>query len=291
MRPYPLLTGLFVSLLLTVGLSCNRPDENDAQPTVCRLTSVTDQLIETSGRLTDEMQRTFTYTNDELASIAERSQNQEVVFQLEYTDKRAVRAANEQNGLVFSYPSTGTLPNSATFTQGRSISSTFTMEYTPASRLSRVVERRLVLPANSLTTERAYTFTYDNAGNLTTERGKFTLRTGPVVETETEYTPDTKPSPYASFPERSVLTIMALSQAVETMPGRFWHLNAPASYKSYILNSVGERGPLSESATFAPTYDATNKLMSQDQTALLYQSSVQAPITKKNRQAFVYECE
>jgi hypothetical protein len=165
------------------------------------------------------------------------------------------------------------------------------MAYTTTGQMSRIVESRQILPANSLTIERAYTFTFDNAGNLITERAKSTLRGGAVVEQETRFVVENKPSPYTHLSERSMLTLIALSQAVETMPCRFWHINSPVSYKSYNLTSTGSQGNLREETSYVPTFDAANKLMSQDQTALLYQLSVPAPVTKRNRQAFVYQCD
>lgn len=288
MRPTTLLIFLFISVLLAGLPSCKR--EPETQPAVCRLTSVTDQLIETSGRLTDEMQRTFAYTNQSLTSIAERSRDQEATFQLEYANNRALRAISGQDVITLAYSSAAT-PTSATFTRGGTVQSTFVMEYTPAGQMSRIVESRRVLPANSLTVERAYTFIYDNAGNLTNERAKSTLRSGAIVEQETEFVVTSKPSPYTHLAERSTLTLIALSQAVETMPCRFWHINSPVSYKSYNLTSTGSRGNLREETTYAPSFDSANKLMSQDQTALLYQLSVPTPVTKKNRQSFVYQCE
>lgn len=263
----------------------------DAQPAVCRLTTVTDQLLEVSGRLTDEMQRTFTYTNNVLTSVAERSTNQEAGFLVEHTDQRVVRATGGTMAVTLGYASGATQPSSATFSRGGNLASAFAMDYTSEGRMSRIVESRTVRPANSQTIERAFTFTYDNAGNLTTERVRSTLVGGVVVEQETEYTVAANPSPYVHFSERALLTVVALSQAVETRPGRFWHRNAPTAYKSYFLTSAGNRGNLSESSTFVATYDGDSKLTSQDQNALLYQLSVPDPITKRNRQSFTYQCD
>ncbi len=289
MKLRSLLIQLFVPVLLTGIFACKR--QRDPQPAVCRLISTTDQLMEANGRLTDEMQRTFTYTNAVLTSLAERSTNQEAGFLVERADQRVVKATSGTMTITLGYPSATTVPNSATFSRGGKAASTFAMEYNPAGRMSRIVENRSVLPTNSLTTERIYTFTYDNAGNLTTERARFTLSNGAVVEQETEYTVADKPSPYTRFTERALLTVVALSQTVETRPGRFWHLSALTAYKSYNLTGSGSRGNLRESATFEPTYDTDSKLMSQEQSTLLYQLSNPTPITKKNRQAFDYQCD
>lgn len=285
---------LSVSVLLTAVVACKHG--RDPDPAACHLISTTDQLMEAGGGLTDELRRTFTYANALLTSLAERSANQEAVFLLERTDQRVVRATgvpatSGAMAVTLGYGAAATQPGSATFSRGGKAASTFAMEYNPAGRLSRIVENRSVLPANSQTIERAYAFTYDNAGNLTIERGRFTLLGGAVVEQETEYTVATNPSPYVHFSERALLTVVALSQAVDTQPGRFWHLNAPTAYKSYNLTSSGSRGNLRESSTFVTTYDGDSKLMSQEQNALLYQLSVPDPITKKNRQAFAYQCE
>lgn len=284
----PLLYGCLSALLMGT-LACKR--EPEAQPAVCRLTSATDQLVETSGRLTDQINRTFVYRNDTLIGMKEQTLSQEATFGTAYTNGRIVQVASAPSTIGFAYASGGTTPpTSATYSQNGQVQSTFMMEYTASGQMSRITERRQVLPANSLIIERAYSFAYDNAGNLTNERAKFTFRDGLVVEQETEYAAGTKPSPYTHLPQRSMLTVVALSRATETLPGRFWQANAPAGYKLYDLNANGSRGTLRESTTYAPTYDADNKLMTQDQTALLYQASVPDPVTKKNRQAFVYQC-
>ena len=289
MRPRLLPIPLFVTVLLTGMLACKH--KADPQPAVCRLTSTTDQLIDVNGRLTDEMQRTFTYTNALLTSVAERSVNQEAGFLVERANTLIVRATGGPMTLLLAYPPTATQPGSATFSQGGKVYSTFTMDYDASGRMIRIVESRSVLPANSQTTERAYTFSYDNTGNLTTERVRFTLRGGTVVDQQTDYTFDSNPSPYTRFGERALLTLVALSQAVETRPGRFWHINTPLSHKSYFLNSSGLRASLSDSSLFVTTYDADGKVVSQDQNAFLYQLSVPTPITKRNRQGFGYQCD
>lgn len=289
MKLKSLLIQLIVPVLLTGMFACKH--QIDAQPAVCRLITATDQLLDVSGRLTDEMQRTFTYTNNVLMSVAERSTNQEASFSVEHTDQRVVRATNGTMAVTLGYASGATQPSSATFSRGGNVASIFAMNYNSDGRMNRIVESRTVRPTNSQTIERAFTFTYDNAGNLTTERVRSTLIGGVVVEQETEYTMAANPSPYTHFSERTLLTVVALSQAIETRPGRFWHLNAPTAYKSYFLTNSGNRGSLSESSTFMATYDADSKLMSQDQNALLYQLSVPEPITKRNRQSFTYQCD
>ena len=294
MKYISLLISLIVSVVLTGMFACRHGI--DAKSTVCRLTGTTDQVVEANGRLTEEMQRTFTYTNDVLTSIAERSTNQEASFALEHTDQRTVRATGVTAtggamAVTLGYALGVTQPASATFSRGGNAASTFVMDYNSDGRMSRIVESRTVLPANSRTTERVFTFTYDNAGNLTTERVRSTLVGGVVVDQETEYAVAANPSPYVHFSERALLTLLALSQAVETRPGRFWHRTAPTAYKSYFLTNSGSRGNLSESSTFVATYDADSKLMGQDQNALLYQLSLPEPITKRSRQSFTYQCD
>lgn len=289
MKSYSLLLWFFALVLLTGVFACKHAP--DPQPAVCRLIRTTDQLMEANGRLTDELQRTFTYTSAVLTSLAERSMNQDAEFLVERVDQRVVRATGGAMVVTLAYGSATTQPGSATFSRGGKVASTFAMEYGPAGCLSRLVENRIVRPANSLTIERAYTFTYDNAGNLTTERARFRLIDGAVVEQETDFTVGANLSPYANFSERPLLTVVAMSQAVETQPGRFWHLNAPTAYKSYFLTNSGSRSSLRESSTFVTTHDADNKVTGQDQNALLYQLSVPDPITKKNRQVFAYQCD
>ena len=289
MKRSVLLILLFASMLITGMVSCKH--STDAQPAVCRLISTTDQLIEATGRLTDEMQRTFTYNNAILTSVAERSTNQEAGFLLERASQRVVRATNGTSAMTLAYASTATQPGSATFSQASQMMSTFTMDYNAAGRMTRIVESRSVLPNNSLTIGREFTFTYDNDGNLTTERTRSTFIDGTVVAQQTEYTVGTNPSPYTHFAERALLTVVALSQGVETRPGRFWHLNAPLAQKSYVLTSSGGRGNLRDSSTFAPVYDATNKLVNQEQRAFLFQLSDPTPITKRIKQSYNYQCD
>jgi hypothetical protein len=280
----------FLPLVLLVILSACHNDDN-AQPTpTCQLLSTTDQLVETSGRLTDEMARTFTYSNTAVTAIGEKSSNKDALFQLTSANQRVTQAVNGQEMIMLGYGSSTSKPVSATFTRSDVVQSTFALEYNSGGALTRIVESRRVLPANSLTTERAYSFTYDNAGNLTLERAKFTLRTGVVSEQETEYVFDSRSSVYSGFGERPLLTLIAMTQAVETKPGRFWHAKTPLSFQTFDLTTAGARSTMREATTYTPTYDGNGHLTSQDQTALLYQSSVPAPTTKKNRQSFTYQC-
>jgi|GEM_PF-1589617 len=280
----------FVSLVLVVVFAACRANK-DAQPAlVCQPLSTTDQLVETSGRLTDELVRTFTYNASAVTAIGEKSASKDALFQLTSINQRVAQAVNGQEMITLGYGTATTQPVSATFTRSDVVQSTFTLEYNSAGALTRVVESRRVVPANSLTTERAYSFIYDNAGNLTLERARFTLRTGVVSEQETEYVFDTHASVYASFTARPLLTIIALTQAVDTKPGRFWHAKAPLSFLTFDLTMAGAQSTMREATTYAPTFDSNGYVTSQEQTALLYQSSVPTPTTKKNRQAFTYQC-
>ncbi len=289
MKTKYLLRFLFVAFAVVTVFCCQQ--RRDPEPAVCRLISTIDQVVEANGRLTDEMQRTFTYTNAVLTSIAERSQDQEAGFLVEYANGRAVRAVGGTASIEIGYLPTATQPSSATLSRGGQLMSRFAMEYTSAGGMSRITESRNVLPSNSQTTERAFTFTYDNAGNLATERARFSLRGGVVVEQETDYTVVPTPSPYARFPERALLTVIALSQAVETRPGQFWHINLPVAHKSYNVTGSGSRSSLRDSSTFVTNYDTDGKLISQDQTAFLHQVGATDPITKRNRQTYSYQCD
>lgn len=279
--------GLLITGVV-LGTGC-QPDSPVATDT-CRLSSVTDQLVETSGKLTEEASWSATYGTTGVSAITTRTASQTATFGIELSDNLPARAVNGQDMVAMSY-SMSSLPVSATFTRGGTVQSTFTMQYGAGGVLTRIVESRQVLPANSLTRQRDYTFTYDAAGNLTTERDVFTLRDGLTLAQEETFTFDTRPSPYVRFAYRPLLTVVALAMNMETVPGRFWHQLAPTSLLSYNLNSDGSRADMRENSTFALTYDAGNKLTTREQTALLYQSSVPTPISKKNRQTFDYSCE
>lgn len=278
--------------LLFIGFSACRHDiEAEITADPCRLTSTTDKLVESNGQLTEQLQRAFIYTDKTLTDLVELSPNRQSRFELKRTNGRLMQAINGQETIGLAYPATATMPTSATFSRAGVVQSTFTLDYNASGRLQRVVERRQVLPANSLTTERTYTFTYDNTGNLTTEQGQFMLTGNVTTRQETDYTLADKPSPYTRFAERPMLTLIALSLGVETLPGRFWQQNALTGYKTYALSSSGTRENLRESVTYAHTFDATAKLTSQDQTALLYQGSNPTPVTRTYRQTFGYACE
>ncbi|MDB5239823.1 MAG: hypothetical protein JWP57_448, partial [Spirosoma sp.] len=147
MKTRYLLKNVIVYILIGVAFSCKQ--RSKVHPAVCRLISTIDQLVEVNGRLTDEMQRSFTYTNAVLTSIAERSMDQEAGFLVEYENGRVVRAVGSQASISMGYKSAATQPSSATFIRGGQLMSQFDMEYTSAGRMSRIVESRTRLPTNS----------------------------------------------------------------------------------------------------------------------------------------------
>ncbi len=237
--------GLFITGVV-LGTGCH-PDNPVATDT-CRLSSVTDQLVETSGKLTDETSWSATYSTDGVNTITTRTASQTATFGIELSDNLPARAVSGQDVIAMSY-GMSSLPVSATFTRGGTVQSTFTMQYGAGGVLTRMVESRQVLPANSLTRQREYTFTYDAAGNLTAERDVFTLRDGLTLAQEETFTFDTRPSPYIRFAYRPLLTVVALATDMETVPGRFWHQLAPTALLSYNLNSDGSRATMRENTT------------------------------------------
>lgn len=152
--------GLLITGML-LGTGC-QPDNPVATDT-CRLSSVTDQLVETSGKLTDETSWSATYGTNGVNTMTTRTASQTATFGIELSDNLPARAVNGQDVVAMSY-SMNSLPVSATFTRGGTVQSTFTMQYGAGGVLTRIVENRQVLPANSLTRQRDYMFTYDAAG-------------------------------------------------------------------------------------------------------------------------------
>ncbi|GAB3999207.1 hypothetical protein GCM10028807_48800 [Spirosoma daeguense] len=286
MKRFYTLSGMLILMVLVVA--CHPKEEPQIKPP-CYLTTTSDQLVEASGQLTDELKRTFTYTGGGLTTLAERSKNSDATFQIEYNNSLITKAISGQDVITLAYAPSASVPGSATFVRSGKVQSTFTMEYSPMGAMTRITENRQLLVPGSSITERTFTFTYDNAGNLTNERGRFILAGGAIAEQEVEYTFEQKPSPYTYIAELPLLTVVALSQAVEAKPGRFWHINTPITQKMYNINK--DTRAMIESSTFKPVYDADSKVMSQDQTALLYLIGSQTPITKNNRQTFGYQCQ
>ncbi|CCH51323.1 hypothetical protein BN8_00241 [Fibrisoma limi BUZ 3] len=289
MRPFLLPNRILVSLLLVASLSCKR--ESDPDPVVCRLVGMTDQNVDPSGNLTNVLERGFTYNGQALAALFERSARQEASFQTVYENNRLVRATNNQATITFDFAGANAPATRATYASGGRTQTVFTIEYTTAGRLSKIVEARQVLPTGSLINERTFTFTYDANGNLINERSRFGYVDGTAVVQETDYTFDANASPYTYMPEPGLMTLMALIQNNEGLPGRFWHQKAPSGFRTYAINANGTRGSLRESTTISLLYDADNKLTAQEQNSQTYTLSVPTPISRKSRQAFTYQCQ
>lgn len=279
-----------ISLLLLLS-RCHPASTDVVASTSCQLTGSSDQLLGSSGSLTDELQRSFTYTDRKLQSIMEQSASKQALFTVEYGTSRIQRAVNGQDVIALTYENaTASNPTSASFSQGGARQSTFVMTYDATGRMTSITETRQVLPANSLTVTRAYQFSYNQTGALTGERARFTLTDGTVVEQQTDYQVEAKPAPYASFQALPLLTLVALSQAVETRPGRFWQPQTVVSLKTYALTSTGNPANVLEEANFTNTYDSQGFLASQNQLSLLYQGYLPDPVTKQNQQRFTYTC-
>lgn len=291
MKTVSISIGLVFILFSGVMMIACQPDENPQLTAVCQLTSTNDQAISQSGQLTDELKRTFTYANSVLTGITEISKNGSATFQITYVNNRPVQAVSGQDTLTLTYAATASIPASATFSQSGKVHSTFVMEYDGAGRMISVLESRQVLVPNSLITQRTFTFSYDNAGNLLTEQTQFRLVGNVLSGQEVTYTFGQQPSPYVYAAELPLLTLVSLSQAVETKPGRFWQRKAPTGYQLYNLNTDGSRANLIDASTFTSVLDSSNKRISQDQTALLYTGGIPTPITKTNRQTFGYQCQ
>lgn len=278
------------SLGLLLFLAQCQPSATDVVvPATCQLTGSADQLVETSGKLTEELMRTFTYKDNKLQSILERSSNQEALFVVEYANGRLEKAAKGQDVISIQYTAAN-VPSSADFSRAGISRSTFAMTYDEAGRMTGVSENRHVLPPNSLTVERTYQFSYDPMGNLTREHARFTLTDGKVVEQQTDYVSESKPGPYTFFQALPLLTVVALSQGVETRPGRFWQQQATLALTTYALTNAGTRSSMFEEADFVNRYDELGHLSETKKRAKLYQGLMPDPVTKQNQQNFTYTC-
>lgn len=281
-------------VLSSIGLlfflaRCHPTATDVVVPTNCQLAGSADQLIETGGRLTDELMRTFTYKDNKLQSILERSSNQEAMFVVEYANGRPQKATNGQDVISIQYTSADA-PTSADFSRAGISRSTFAMTYDEAGRMTSVSETRHVLPPNSLTAARAYRFSYDLTGTLTREHARFTLTDGTIVEEQTDYVSESKPGPFTFFQARPLLTVVALSQGRETKPGRFWQQLATLTSATYTLTTTGTRGSMLEEADFVNRYDDQGRLSETKKRAKLYQGLMPDPVTKQNQQNFTYTC-
>lgn len=276
---------------LVITFSCRT---KQVTPELCTLISATDQL-DAGGRLTDQIARTFTYSASSLNSLVERNTDRQAGLIAQY-DQSGYLTQARSNSLVISLDyATGPSrkPFRATAFQNGVAQSVFELLYEPGGKLIQVNESRKVLIGISQTTDIVYSFGYDVAGNLLTERIKYTLRDRSVVEQETEFSYNTTTaSPYATFPERILLTVTALALRVETMPGRFWQQNAMTGYKQYaIVNATGNRGTLRESAVLTVQLDADKKrLVSQQQDTQTFSGSNPTPQIRRNQHTYLWRC-
>ncbi|GAA4466102.1 hypothetical protein GCM10023189_47730 [Nibrella saemangeumensis] len=264
-----------------------------AAPPVCDLVGATEQLDQ-SGRLSTLVERSFTYTGGQLTSVFERNTDRLAGFRLEYNGNRLSRVTDTQNQLTiaFEYALTqaSDKPYRATYTRNNQLQTVYSLEYLPTGKLSRLVENRQVVPSTSNIIERTFTFTYDANGNITLERAQDKLRNGSVTTTETEYTQDAQPSPFATVPQPIVLTLVALTQGAETLPGRFWTSGTIMGYTTYSVAANNTR-TRRETTTFTSTRDEFKKLTAQEQTSLSYLTSQTNPTTRKTQHTYVYKCQ
>ena len=276
---------------LIVALSCRT---KLVTPELCTLISATDQL-DAGGKLTDQIARTFTYSAASLNTLVERNTDRQAGLIAQYDQGGYITQASS-NSLVISLEyaaGPSRKPFRATAFQNGVAQSVFELLYEPGGKLIQVNESRKVLIGISQTTDIVYSFGYDVAGNLLTERIKYTLRDKSVVEQEAEFSYDaTTASPYATFPDRVLLTVMALAMRVETMPGRFWQQNAMTGYKKYAtVTATGARGILRESAVLTVQLDPDKKrIVSQQQDTQTFSGSNPTPQIRRNQHTFLWKC-
>lgn len=281
------LTGYF-SLVLSL-VACDSPAPVAPPAVVCQVTSATEQVTQdTPPTLT--LQRSFTYANGQLTHLAERTATQQANYQLDYQDGKLVRATgNSASMMVERDAVTGRISRVAMM-NGMQTQASFTLSYTGSGQLSRLTEIRLMPVTGSSVVGRVYSFSYTNAGNVSTEEAVFTFQNGSTLYQETDYTVGSEASLYAKFPERTLLTALSVGQQFEAHPGRLWLNNALTGYQTYTLN--GTNRLLAESATFANQFDATGHLLATTQTTKYY-SPVGSTfaVTKPTSHTFAYECK
>lgn len=279
-----ILTGFFITLFS----ACKRdPDIPDA--VLCRVVTVSDKL-DVNGQLTDQMQRTLVYTDGQLTQIGERNTDREVNLKLEYGAGGTItKAAEATFALNFGYTAGTTYPTSATAIRNGAVQATYEMAYSSGNKLTRVLESRQVLPANSLVRSREYRLVYDAEGLLKTEKLTSTLTDRSTVEQETDYNYGTLVHPLVNIPQPTILTVMALSLWVEVLPGRFWQGRVLQDYKTYNAKN-GARGTLRESAMFTVKTDANGRVSGQEQNTVNTSASGQNT-QRKNQHGFSYECK
>lgn len=278
---------LIAGLLTTLFSGCKT--DNTPKVILCKVISLTDQL-DVGGRLTDQMQRTFTYTGNQLTQLRERNTDRQATLTIEYnTAGTATKASDGAFMITFGSAGSTTQPLNATATRNGVIQAIYEMTYNPANKLTRILETRQVVPTNSFVRSRNYSFVYDSDGILKTEKLTSTLTDRTTVEQETDFTYGTLINPMANFPQPCLLTIIALSQLVETMPGRFWQQRVVQDYKTYnAKNDI--RSPLRESATFTTKMDENGRVTGQEQNTVSTSGSGQTT-QRKNQHTVLYECK
>jgi hypothetical protein len=278
---------LLFGVLLGLFSACNK--DNTPKFVLCRVASLTDQL-DVGGKLTDQIQRTFTYTGNQLTQLSERNTDRQVTLMIEYNGAGlATKASDGTFGLAFGYTASSTQPISATATRSGVVQAAYEMTYNAGNKLTRVLETRQVIPTNSLVRSRDYSFLYDADGLLKTEKLTSTLTDRTTVEQETDYTYGSLINPIANFPQSVLLTVVALSQLVEMMPSRFWQQRAMQDYKTYNAKN-GTRSTLRESATFTTKTDENGRLSGQEQNTISTSGSGQTT-QRKNQHTVVYDCK
>ncbi|WP_157580200.1 hypothetical protein [Rudanella lutea] len=264
-------------------------DKPNPAPVRCAVVSVADQL-DAGGRLTDQMLRSFTYTAGQLTQLAERNTDRQLALTVEYgANGQLLRASTGSFTIAFDYTSGQAFPSRATSIQGGNPQAVYDLAYSANNKLARVFENRQVLAPNSLVRSREYLFTYDDNGNMITEKLKSTLNDRSTVEQETDFTYGTGMGPMANFSQPVLLTVASLSQYVETMPGQFWQQRILKEYKTYNARN-GVRSAVRETATFTPALDGDNRLIGQEQNTVSTTSSGQT-FTRRNKLTFAYQCQ
>lgn len=279
---------LFLFVTITGFFSaCNNDDV--PQTPICQVISLTDQL-DVGGKLTEQMQRTFTYTANQLTQLSERNTDRQVTLTIEYnTNGKVTKASDGTFVLTFGNVTSSTQPASATATRNGVVQAIYELTYNAANKLTRVLETRQVIPANSLVRSRDYSFVYDADGLLKTEKLTSTLTDRITVEQETDYSYGTLINPISNYSQPGLLTVTALSQLVEAMPGRFWQQRVMQDYKTYNAKN-GTRSTLRESATFTTKTNESGRVSGQEQNTVSTSGSGQTS-QRKNQHTVVYACQ
>lgn len=261
------ISGLLPCFGLLLMLTACNPPEPARTPAVCYLTTATEQVTrDTPPTLT--LERSFTYTGNQLTAINERTASQQASYRVDYQDGKAIRAIGSLANMLLEYDTRTGKVNRATMARGTQTQSVFTLTHTASGRLSSLTETRQVPVAGSSVVSRAYSFSYTNAGNVSTERVVFTFQNGSTLTQETDYAVGAETAPYATFPERALLTLVSVGQQFETRPGRFWNANVLTGYQVYTVNSTDRL--LAEAATFTNQFDADGNLTALTQSTRSY---------------------